>query len=80
MQMFHLELSFREASDRFGTTPIVSGTIENLIVHVFRDFQLQHGPQSAIYELTLGRVHNFGMDGRLSLRLVAIERGYKTGL
>ena len=42
MQIFHLEWSFREASDRYGTMPIVSGTIENLILHVFRDFQLQH--------------------------------------
>ena len=57
MQIFHLEWSFREASDRFGTKPIVSAIIENLILHVFRDFQLQHGP-------TIGylRVWRFGMD------------------
>ena len=43
MQIFHLEWSFRKASDRFGTTPIVSGIIENIILHIFRVFQLQHG-------------------------------------
>ena len=44
MQIFHLEWSFREALDCFGTMSIVSAILENIILYVFRDFQLQHGP------------------------------------
>ena len=81
MQIFHLEWSFREASDRFGTMPIVSGTIENIILHVFRVFQLQHGPSIGYLQVwRFGMDHNFGMDERIILKLVAIERGCKTGL
>ena len=31
MKIFHLEWSFREASDRFGTMPIVFAILENVI-------------------------------------------------
>ena len=81
MQIFHLEWSFREASDHFGTMPIVSAIPENIILHIFRVFQLQHGPTIGYLRVCrFGMVHNFGMDERIILKLMAIERGCKTGL
>ena len=75
MQIFDMEWSISEASDRFGTMLTVSGILENIILHVFLVFQLQHG--STIWRF--GMVDNFGMNNRIVLKLVAIERACKTG-
>ena len=78
---FSIGMVLHPASDRFGTMPILSGTIENLILDVFRDFQLQHGPTIGyLWFWRFGMVHNFGMDNRIVVKLVAVERGCKTGL
>ena len=69
MQIFHLEWSFREASDRFGTKPIVSAIIKSIILHIFRVFQLQHGPTIGYLRVwRFGMDHNFGMDERIILK------------